>query len=47
MSTWLNQIKNTIMNFFLLQEDGFFLLQEDGDKIVLNQSENWTNQTKN
>lgn len=28
----------TIINYFLLKEDGFYLLQESGDKLILSES---------
>lgn len=45
-TTWTNLTKHLALAF-LLKEDGFFLLLETGDKIILEQSNAWTNQTKN
>jgi hypothetical protein len=47
MSVWANIVKHVTGFFYLLKEDGFFLLLETGDKIILEDSFNWNNQTKN
>ena len=45
-TTWTNLTKN-LADAFLLKEDGSYLLLETGDKIILEQSGSWSNQTKN
>lgn len=46
LTTFANQVKHAIGNFFLLKEDGFYLLLEDGGKIILEESSAWTLGTK-
>ena len=44
--SWSYQSKSSVAEGFLLQELGFFILQEDGGKIILQEVQEWTPQTK-
>jgi hypothetical protein len=46
-TTWSFENRHMTRDEFLLQEIGDFLLQEDGGKIVLDESQDWTFETKN
>jgi hypothetical protein len=43
---WTEQSKSSMAIGFLLQELGDYILQEDGGKIILQEVEEWTPQTK-
>lgn len=47
-TSWTNINKNSVLEVFLLQEDGTsFILQEDGtSKLLTEESTTWTNITK-
>jgi hypothetical protein len=43
---WTEQSKSSMAEGFLLQELGFYILQENGGKIILQEVQEWTFQTK-
>lgn len=44
--SWANLEKHIAQILYLLTEAGGYLLQEDTGKLILDQSNSWTNQTK-
>jgi hypothetical protein len=47
MATFTPQDKSSMAEGFLLQEIGNYILQENGGKIILQEVQIWTEQTKN
>ena len=45
-ATFANTVKNILLGF-LLKEDGYYLLLETGDRIILEESNLYSNSSKN